>query len=493
MLTTLLFTSLFTLASSSELGAAFGDAAVSQLVRHAAAKVLQEPRVAELILKTRESPSLGSLAHLDILNRISYKNLSVVFHDDSLHVVVDRLSLLSHGNLSEVFWPFGMGEQVLDIGLQLHRGEIRLDAEETSFSLGDCLLVGTELAASAPGHWIADKGVSAIASLMQPMLDSVLCNAIRHQIGSMETSTVMKFPVYDVIPEQLRRYVIKNDTTLFYRLKSLKVDDHQLTARAQLQWVDIAETPVVSLLEDSVNVTLLDMELTGDDLVTVWLEDGIINELLDQVDWTFEWMNEQLPVTSPVIPPDSREFLTTLCTQCYFQVNVGARGRPSLTATNSSLVLEKRDRVHLRVVNPDRNLTSVFVSFVLTIQAELRPSFDGGILRTLVQLLDTSIQMEVGAFPKTWGLFMQDLMRGMIMDMLWPEIKNAIEELSYGKGVRISRACGVDPNEISLDIGEGSFALTSRLALQYLDVDKCLKDLKSSLPNTSKIFQKIER
>ncbi|KIH58762.1 hypothetical protein ANCDUO_11026 [Ancylostoma duodenale] len=129
-------------------------------------------------------------------------------------------------------------------------------------------------------------------------------------------------------------------------------------------------------------------------------------------------MNEQLPVTSPVIPPDSR-----------------------------------RDRVHLRVVNPDRNLTSVFVSFVLTIQAELRPSFDGGILRTLVQLLDTSIQMEVGAFPKTWGLFMQDLMRGMIMDMLWPEIKNAIEELSYGKGVRISRACGVDPNEISLDIG----------------------------------------
>ncbi|KHJ76879.1 hypothetical protein OESDEN_23501, partial [Oesophagostomum dentatum] len=92
------------------------------------------------------------------------------------------------------------------------------------------------------------------------------------------------------------------------------------------------ETPVVSLLDDSVNTTLLDVELTGDDLVTVWLEDGIVNDLLDQVDWTFEWMNEQLPVTSPVIPPDSREFLTTLCTECYFQVNVGARGRPSLIA-----------------------------------------------------------------------------------------------------------------------------------------------------------------
>ncbi|VDO61529.1 unnamed protein product [Haemonchus placei] len=478
---------------ASQLGATFGDAAVSQLVRHAAARVLQEPRIAEITLKTRESPSLGSLAHLDILNRVNYKNISVVFHADSLHVVVDKFSLLSHGNLSEIFWPFGLGEQVLELGLQLHRAEIRLDADETTFSLGECLLVGSELAASVPGHWIADRGASAIASIMTPVLDSMICNALRHHIGSLEASKVIRFPVYDLIPEKLRSYVTRNDTTLYYRLKNINVNDHQLTARAQLEWVDITETPVVSLLEDAVNSTLLEVELNGDDVITVWIEDGIVNELLEQVDWNFEWMNEQLPVTSPVIPQDSREFLTTLCTECYFQVNVGARGRPTFAATNSSLVLEKRDRVHLRVVNPDRNLTSVFVSFVLTIQAEMRPSFDGGVLRTLVQLLDTNIEMEVGAFPKSWGIFMQDLMRGMIMDMLWPEIKNAIEELSYGKGVRISRACGVDPNEIRLDIGEGNFAVTTRLALQYLDVDKCVKDLKTSLPNTSKIFQKIER
>ncbi|WKY05562.1 hypothetical protein Q1695_006065 [Nippostrongylus brasiliensis] len=473
----LLFLLLFILpygSHASELGATFGDAAVSQLVRHAAAKMLQEPKIAEITLKTQESPSLGSLAHLEILNQVAYKNLSVVFHDRSLHVVVDRLSLLSHSNLSEVLWPFGLGEQAVDIDLQLHRAEIRLDADETTFSLGECLLIGSELAASVPGHWIADRGASAVAALLSPVFDSVLCNALQHHIGSLEANTVMRFPVYDLIPEKLRT------------LKSVKVDDHRLTARAQLEWVEITETPPVSLLDETANITLLEMELNADDVVTVWLEDGIINELLGQVDWNFEWMNEQLPVTSPVIPPDSREFLTTLCTECYFQVNVGARGRPSLTATNS------RDRVHLRVVNPDRNLTSVFVSFVLTIEAEIRPSFDGGILRTLVQLLDTDIKMEVGAFPKSWGIFMQDLMRGMIMDMLWPEIKNAIEELSYGKGVQISRACGVDPNEIRLDIGEGNFALTSRLALQHLDIERCIKDLKTSLPTTSKIFNKID-
>uniref|UniRef100_A0A1I7XR28 BPI2 domain-containing protein n=1 Tax=Heterorhabditis bacteriophora TaxID=37862 RepID=A0A1I7XR28_HETBA len=352
-----------------------------------------------------------------------------------------------------------MGDQLIDMNLEFNRGEIRLDMDEFSMSLGACFLDGSTLDAGVREHWLADK---------------------------------VRFPVHDLIPEKARKFLATNDTTLYYRLKNIEVSNHQLTARAQLEWIEIKDAPAISLLEVT-NSTVLDIDLREDDRVTIWLEDAIINELLGQVDWNFEWMNERIPVTSPVIPPDSREFLSTLCTQCYFQVNVGARGQPTLSATNSSLVLEKRDRVHLQVVNPDRNITSVFVAFILTIQAEVRPTFDGGTLRTLVQLLDTNIEMESGAFPKNWGLFMQDLMRGMIMDMLWPEIKNAIEELSYGEGVRISRTCGVDPNEMNLNIGEGKFSLTSRLVLQYLDPEKCIKDMKSSLPSTSKIFQNIEQ
>ena len=66
----------------------------------------------------------------------------------------------------------------------------------------------------------------------------------------------------------------------------------------------------------------------------------------------------------------------------------------------------------MRVVNPDRNVTSVFVSMILTINAELRPVVDVGTVRTLVQLLDTKVQMETGAFPPTWAYFVQDLVRG---------------------------------------------------------------------------------
>ena len=39
------------------------------------------------------------------------------------------------------------------------------------------------------------------------------------------------------------------------------------------------------------------------------------------------------------------------------------------------------------------------------------------------------------------------------MDMLWPEIKSAIEELTYSKGLIISKTCGVDPNQLQIEIG----------------------------------------
>uniref|UniRef100_A0A1I7XRV3 Mannose-6-phosphate isomerase n=1 Tax=Heterorhabditis bacteriophora TaxID=37862 RepID=A0A1I7XRV3_HETBA len=82
--------SMYSTSITSELGAAFGDAAVSQILRHAASKVLAEPRIVEMLLKTKETPSLGPLAHLDILNRVAYKNLSVQFHPEAVHIVVDR-------------------------------------------------------------------------------------------------------------------------------------------------------------------------------------------------------------------------------------------------------------------------------------------------------------------------------------------------------------------------------------------------------------------
>eukprot|EP00080_Pristionchus_pacificus_P018545 PDM78565.1 perm-5 [Pristionchus pacificus] len=479
MLLLLLPPLIFPLAGGSQLSAILGDAAASQLLRHAAKITLAEPRYVEVLLKTAEEPTFGPLARIDLANRIGYRNLSLHFHRDEVHVMVDEFSLLTSANLTNLMWPLGLDDQAIELDVQLPRGEVRVLLDQSSFSLERCNLSSPSLSAGASNHWLADAGASFMGYLLSPALDSALCGILAEHLAQLNHTNVMKFPVESLLPPKARKFLAQEQTALFYRLQRIDVDTHQLRVLVQIEWNKrINSDESVEMMTDA-NSTVFDMELRGDDMITVWIEDGILNELISQ---------ESIPLSSPVIPPDSRDFLSTLCSQCYFLVNVTAKGQPTIQATNSSFVLEKRDNVNLRVVNPDKNVTSVFVAFTLTINAEIRPSFDNGILRTLVQLQDTSIEMEKGAFPKNWALFMQDLMRGMILDMMWPEIKNAIEELSYGKGVRISPACGLDPSKLSLEILEGSFAVTTKLDLNRLELDRCVKEMKSSLPNPSKLL-----
>lgn len=73
----------------------------------------------------------------------------------------------------------------------------------------------------------------------------------------------------------------------------------------------------------------------------IWLDDQLLNELFERFRWDFVWMDEEIPVESPKLPQDTRDFLTTLCTNCYFHLVVSAKGHPSVTSINSSIVLEK--------------------------------------------------------------------------------------------------------------------------------------------------------
>ncbi|EFP03947.1 hypothetical protein CRE_28663 [Caenorhabditis remanei] len=481
----------------SEFGVTLGDAAISQLIRHTASQFLEETRVANILLKSNEEPSFGSLAHLKLFNTVSYRNVSVQFRPKVVHVFFENLNITSHANLSDVIWPIPFADSLVDSHVKVPRGHLRFIVDDQKVTLSKCALFNPDIAFRLRDSWLVNKGISTFGSMVSSFFEGALCSALSSSTNDLRHRTERKFPIYEFLPKKVQDHMAARNTTLFYRVNSIDADDHQLTVRAQIEWqklVPAANDETSNLLngqEEHSNATkLLDMEMKNGDLVTIWLEDAILNEILDQIDWNFEWMDEQIPVSSPIIPPDSREFLSTLCTECYFQVNVNAKGRPTISATNSSLQLTKTDRIHLQVVNPEQKKTTVFVSLVLTIQAELRPSFDNGTLRTNVELLDTLIEMEKGAFPKTWGFFMSDLIRGMIMDMMWPEIKSAIEDLTYGKGLKLSKFCGIDPNNVVIDIAEGSFSLSTRLVLPMFQSEACLKDLKSSIPNTSKLLQK---
>ncbi|CAJ0929074.1 unnamed protein product, partial [Mesorhabditis belari] len=484
-----LCTFLISLVNSSELGAVLGDGAASQMLRHAAQLLLAEPRYIEAVLTSRESPGLSPLASIDMHSKIGYQNLSLHFKDRAVTFTFTKLKFRSSANVTHLLWPLDIGEHMLDMNLEMPHGKVNMIIGAETMSLQDCYLLDPKFEGSLGGQWFVEGVISKLTSIFSPGLDSTLCYFFHHYLADIPHSNIMRFPIHSLLPPKAREFLAHNETNLFYRLNSVDIHEHQMTIRATIEWnkEETGENPFkVS------NTSQFEMELKGDDRVTFWIEDTVLNELINQVEWDFEWMSETVPVTSPIIPPDSKGFLSTLCIDCYFLLNVSAKGNPTIQATNESLVFEKTDRVNLRVVNPDRNVTSVFASFVLTIQAQLQPIFDDGVLRTLVQLLDTKIVMEDGAFPKAWRFYMEDLMRGMILDMLWPEIKKAIEELSYGKGLKISSHCGLDPFQSEIDFAEGSFAITTRLALHNLDIERCFKEMKSAIPNTSKLFQKLD-
>ncbi len=83
---------------------------------------------------------------------------------------------------------------------------------------------------------------------------------------------------------------------------------------------------------------VMEMEGGGDEM-RIWLEESAINELLGQVEWHQLALEELIPVTSPAIPDSQRNFLFTLCTTCYFILNLTGVSPPTIAATNASLVL----------------------------------------------------------------------------------------------------------------------------------------------------------
>lgn len=106
-------------------------------------------------------------------------------------------------------------------------------------------------------------------------------------------------------------------------------------------------TSIVEISNSFSEQTLRDEPLIPSNLVsnanrvTTWIEDQLINDAFQEFRWDFEWMTEEIPVESPKLPSKTREFLSTLCTNCYFLLKVSANGSPHIAAVNESIVLEK--------------------------------------------------------------------------------------------------------------------------------------------------------
>jgi hypothetical protein len=131
-------------------------------------------------------------------------------------------------------------------------------------------------------------------------------------------------------------------------LARLQIENGLLAAAVSIDWLNTSATPEEQQQRQRVSTNDDD---GGSDLrveiseqhghhVTVWLHEGIVNDLLMLMDWNLLIINTSIPVTSEMLPPRSRRFLSTMCIECYFNLNVWGNEIPRLHIGNDTIMFE---------------------------------------------------------------------------------------------------------------------------------------------------------
>lgn len=232
----------------------------------------------QLLVVSRENPSLPPLALFDVLQTVDYRNLSVQFHKNAIHLVVDRYSILlqkiivysslaleSKTHVSEIFWPLGIGDKVVNLSLQVvwyiyqymvvcfkvRRGEMLVGIDESSLNVKDCRILNPSLETLVEDHWFADRSASILASLLEPALESTICSAFTKYLREMhhrEISYVYfhlqmplyrELPIHELLPRKARQYLTAQNATVYYKLRTIRVEEQQLMVLARIEWAQI--------------------------------------------------------------------------------------------------------------------------------------------------------------------------------------------------------------------------------------------------------------
>ncbi|VDK42162.1 unnamed protein product [Gongylonema pulchrum] len=323
---------------SSDVSFDIGSGAASQLIREAAHQVLSNPRPVYLSFRTQHQPLLLPLAHIKTYNRISYSNVTIKFYPDTVRLKASNVRVQSRSNITPNIWPMSFGDETVDFGLYMTDVELAARIEEQNTRMLSCSLRDTSINASSSNYWMVGALLYMIADPIQSHLQQLICPFIARYISDFESPVIMNVSLSDILPVHIRDAMNTTDSLLFYRITSVSVQEKHIQITAQLDWKRPLEGNPMSL---STNATNVSVKWDNEDRLVAWIDDSALNDFLSQIDWTFQWMEETIAVTSPVIPLSSREFLSTLCTSCYFLLNVWARGAPVLAATNGTVVLEK--------------------------------------------------------------------------------------------------------------------------------------------------------
>uniref|UniRef100_A0A914EDH1 Uncharacterized protein n=1 Tax=Acrobeloides nanus TaxID=290746 RepID=A0A914EDH1_9BILA len=477
---------------ASELGLTVGSSAATKLASHCMNYFLRQPQAVKIKCESGVEPWFASIAHIDSRTRISFDNFTVGFEKSLIDLTLNDVMLKSTSIINLLPLPFFIGEDTAHVTAHINRARLKLSVHDFDVKLVGCELESGGVDVSLDRAFLLNSIFSLFQRVLpQTIMQDSLCTWMEDSLMRLHNRFHLERQLASLIPSQWQKYLISPNTTIFLQVGPLEARDHALIVRTAIEWMNTT-TAGPSMQPMNNTEVLLDSaqgEIVSehDERLTIWFEDKLINQVLDQFRWDFEWLRKDIPVESQEIPAQTREFLSALCNNCYFELNVSANGAPRVQSVNESIVLEKSDRIFLKVVNPSRNVTSVFVSFYLFLNVQLLPKIENGIFRTRVELLDTQIKMEKGAFPSSWNFFVQDLTRGMITDVIWPGLKKEIELLAYSDGLAISDHCGFEPSTAQVHLEDGRFGASVELLLSQVSTRTCIQQLQSKVPDLGKL------
>ncbi|KAI1704494.1 hypothetical protein Ddc_16136 [Ditylenchus destructor] len=513
--------------SHPDVGLNMGSSAAAKLLKHYTNSALRMPRQLHMDLRSGSGePWFDPIAHVDSSNRITLGQLRVVFRNNQIEAEMNDVVVRSASTIFLLPLPFFFGEDTAHITAQIPQALIRLKVvDDLNVEIDECNLAITDMRIRLEKAYLLNHILTPLHQILpRTLVHDSACELLAESLTKWRRRFALEIPLISVVPEKALPYLLNHNVSIFTQLESVTAQNDQLVVSASIEWTEMSPQRSLSEFELSHdwrhnNSMPTPQPLVGEDLssrsggdgtgrgsqksgeggdenanpaserLQVWVEDRLLNELMEHFRWDFEWMEQNIPVDSPKLPKSTSAFLSTLCTNCYFLVRVTANGPPHVESVNSSIILTKSDKIFLKVVNPSRNVDAVFVNFALSLAIQLTPSVENGIFRTHVDLLDTDIRMEEGAFPAGWRGFVQDLVKGMIMDVIWPGLKREIETLLYSDGVHIPPYCGLEPNSFHLHFDEGTrFGASAALLLDELSFSHCLQQIKSKLPDPSKLF-----
>lgn len=74
------------------------------------------------------------------------------------------------------------------------------------------------------------------------------------------------------------------------------------------------------------------------------------------------------------------------------------------------------------------------------------------------------------------------------MDVIWPNLKDKIDLFIYSDGVQIPIYCGLEPTTAHLHFNDDRFGVSAVLNLDDISLSHCIQQLKSKLPDVSKLL-----